>query len=82
MGRTSQLVFPHQQVFHSLSDSTARSRKHGFWIELDEVPPDLENYALKPLYSFAGLWGRDRAQRRDIDAIPPESAPITSCRSA
>ena len=40
--------------------------------ELAELPPDLENYALKPLYSFAGLGVVIAPTRRDVDAIPSE----------
>jgi len=46
-----------------------------FLHELPEVPPDLENYALKPLYSFAGLGVVIAPTRQDIDAIPPEKRP-------
>ena len=49
--------------------------KTWFLHELAEVPPDLENYALKPLYSFAGLGVVIAPTRRDIDAIPPEKRP-------
>jgi hypothetical protein len=49
--------------------------KTWFLHELPEVPPDLENYALKPLYSFAGLGVVIAPTRRDVDAIPPEKHP-------
>jgi hypothetical protein len=49
--------------------------KTWFLNELPEVPPDLENYALKPLYSFAGLGVVIAPNRQDIDAIPPEKRP-------
>jgi len=49
--------------------------KTWFLNELPEVPPDLENYALKPLYSFAGLGVVIAPSRRDIDAIPTEKRP-------
>ena len=49
--------------------------KTWFMNELPEVPPDLENYALKPLYSFAGLGVVIAPNRQDIDAIPPEKRP-------
>ncbi len=35
-----------------------------------EVPADLENFVLKPLYSFAGLGVVIAPSRKDIDAIP------------
>jgi hypothetical protein len=49
--------------------------KTWFLHDLPEVPPDLENYALKPLYSFAGLGVVIAPTRQDIDAIPPEKRP-------
>jgi hypothetical protein len=41
-----------------------------FLDQLTEVPPDLENFVLKPLYSFAGLGVVIAPSRADIDAIP------------
>jgi hypothetical protein len=41
-----------------------------FLDQLPEVPPDLENFVLKPLYSFAGLGVVIAPSRKDIDAIP------------
>ncbi|MGC1474610.1 MAG: hypothetical protein WA804_02115, partial [Terriglobales bacterium] len=41
-----------------------------FLDQLTEVPADLENFALKPLYSFAGLGVVIAPSRADIDAIP------------
>ena len=49
--------------------------KTWFLHELAEVPDDLENYALKPLYSFAGLGVVIAPTRRDIDSIPGEKRP-------
>ena len=49
--------------------------KTWFLHELPEVPPDLENYALKPLYSFAGLGVVIAPTKQDVDAIPPEKRP-------
>jgi hypothetical protein len=49
--------------------------KTWFLNQLTEVPAALENYALKPLYSFAGL-GVVIAPKKDvITAIPPEKRP-------
>jgi len=39
---------------------------------MPSVPPDLENFVLKPLYSFAGLGVVIAPSRKDIDAIPSE----------
>jgi hypothetical protein len=41
-----------------------------FLDQLTEVPADLENFVLKPLYSFAGLGVVIAPSRKDIDAIP------------
>jgi hypothetical protein len=41
-----------------------------FLDQLVEVPADLENFVLKPLYSFAGLGVVIAPSRSDIDAIP------------
>lgn len=38
--------------------------------ELEEIPHDLHNYVLKPLYSFAGTGVIINLNRADIDAIP------------
>ena len=43
--------------------------KTWFLHELPQVPPDLENYVLKPLYSFAGLGVVVGPTRADIDAV-------------
>ena len=37
--------------------------------QLDEYPEDLENYVLKPLYSFAGAGVKLNVTREDLDAI-------------
>ena len=42
---------------------------------LPEIPHDLENYALKPLYSFAGLGVLIAPTKEDIAAIPVERRP-------
>lgn len=49
--------------------------KTWFLDQLHEIPHDLENYALKPLYSFAGLGVVIAPKREDIAAIPPEKRP-------
>jgi hypothetical protein len=49
--------------------------KTWFLDQLSEIPPDLENYALKPLYSFAGLGVVIAPTREDIAAIPAEKRP-------
>jgi len=41
-----------------------------FLDKVDPLPADLENYVLKPLYSFAGLGVKVGPAREDIDAIP------------
>jgi hypothetical protein len=49
--------------------------KTWFLDRMEEVPADLENYALKPLYSFAGLGVVIAPTREDIVAIPAEKRP-------
>ncbi len=49
--------------------------KTWFVDQLKEIPPDLENYALKPLYSFAGLGVVIAPKKEDIAAIPVEKRP-------
>lgn len=43
-----------------------------FLDQLSSVPDDLENFVLKPLYSFAGLGVVIGPSRKDIDAIAKE----------
>ncbi|HWW16600.1 MAG TPA: hypothetical protein VN310_18215 [Candidatus Dormibacteraeota bacterium] len=38
----------------------------------EKIPDDLQNYVLKPLYSFAGLGVVIAPKKADIDAIPAE----------
>lgn len=47
--------------------------KTWFLDELKEVPADLENYALKPLYSFAGLGVVIGPKKEQIKAIPEQN---------
>jgi hypothetical protein len=49
--------------------------KTWFLDQLKEIPADLDNYALKPLYSFAGLGVVIAPKKEDIAAIPPEKRP-------
>lgn len=49
--------------------------KTSFLDRLEEIPSDLENYALKPLYSFAGLGVVIAPKKEDIAAIPAEKRP-------
>jgi hypothetical protein len=46
--------------------------KTWFLDRLESIPDDLQNYALKPLYSFAGLGVVIAPTREDIEAIPTE----------
>ncbi|MCU0658864.1 MAG: hypothetical protein MUF64_27485 [Polyangiaceae bacterium] len=41
-----------------------------FLSEVRELPPDLESYVLKPLFSFAGTGVKVDVTREDIEAIP------------
>ena len=47
--------------------------KTWFLDQVKELPPDLENYILKPLFSFAGMGVNFGPKKADIDAVPPES---------
>jgi hypothetical protein len=49
--------------------------KTWFLDRLADIPEDLDNYALKPLYSFAGLGVVIAPKKQDIDAIPPDKRP-------
>jgi hypothetical protein len=49
--------------------------KTWFLDQLEDIPPDLDNYALKPLYSFAGLGVVIAPKKEDIAAIPAEKRP-------
>lgn len=49
--------------------------KTWFLDRLEEIPADLENYALKPLYSFAGLGVVIAPKKEDIATIPAEKRP-------
>jgi hypothetical protein len=46
--------------------------KTHFLHELDELPDDLENWVLKPLFSFAGAGVVFDVTRKDIDLVPLE----------
>jgi hypothetical protein len=46
--------------------------KTWFLDRIDQIPGDLQNYALKPLYSFAGLGVVIAPTKEDIEAIPAE----------
>jgi len=46
--------------------------KTWFLDRLPEIPPDLENYILKPLFSFAGLGIVIGPTRDTIEKIPPD----------
>ena len=49
--------------------------KTWFLDQLPEIPHDLENYALKPLYSFAGLGVVIAPKKEEIRAIPADKRP-------
>ncbi len=43
-----------------------------FLSDVHEIPTDLENYVLKPLFSFSGTGVKFHVTRQDIDEIPAE----------
>jgi hypothetical protein len=47
-----------------------------FFGRLEGIPADLENYALKPLYSFAGMGVVIAPTKAEIAAIPAEKRPF------
>ncbi len=48
-----------------------------FLSDLREPPPDLENWVLKPLFSFAGSGVKVEVTRADLAAVPDEQRPHT-----
>jgi hypothetical protein len=71
----------HPNWYFRISKFSIPYLKHGsvpktwFLDQLQEIPSDLENYALKPLYSFAGLGVVIAPTKEDIAAIPAERRP-------
>jgi hypothetical protein len=71
----------HPNWYFRISKFSIPSLKHEsvpktwFLDQLDEIPPDLDNYALKPLYSFAGLGVVIAPKKEDIAAIPAVKRP-------
>jgi hypothetical protein len=47
--------------------------KSWFLDRIEHVPDNLEDYILKPLFSFAGLGVNINPKKEDLDAIPPQS---------
>ena len=66
----------HPNWFFRMSKFTLPFLKHAtvpkttFLHELDAIPDDLQNYVLKPLYSFAGSGVIVGPSRMDVDAVP------------
>ncbi len=66
---------PHPNWFYRISKYTLPFIKHPyvpetfFLSELDEIPNDLENYVLKPLFSFAGQGVVIDVTREDIEKV-------------
>jgi len=66
---------PHPNWFYRLSKFTLPFIKHPyvpathFLNELKQLPPDLENYVVKPLFSFAGQGVIIDVTKKDIDQI-------------
>ncbi len=66
----------HPNWFFRLSKFSLPFLKHStvprswFLNQLTEAPPDLENFVLKPLFSFAGSGVKVEVIQADIDAIP------------
>ena len=68
----------HPNWYFRISKYSIPSLKHQsvpkpwFLDQLEAVPDDLENYALKPLYSFAGLGVLIAPKKEAIAAVPAE----------
>jgi hypothetical protein len=66
----------HPNWFFRMSKFTLPFLKHStvprttFLHELTHIPDDLQNYVLKPLYSFAGSGVIVGPTRADVDAVP------------
>ena len=66
---------PHPNWFYRISKYTLPFIKHAyvpqtdFLNELKSIPADLENYVLKPLFSFAGQGVVIDVTKEDIDAV-------------
>ncbi|HEX8332254.1 MAG TPA: hypothetical protein VF622_06505 [Segetibacter sp.] len=66
---------PHPNWFYRISKYTLPFIKHAyvpetrFLSEIKEMPTDLENYVLKPLFSFAGQGVVIDVSQQDIDAV-------------
>jgi hypothetical protein len=67
---------PHPNWFYRISKHTLPFIRHPyvpktFYLdEVKQIPPDLENYVLKPLFSFAGQGVIIDIKKEDIPAIP------------
>ncbi len=68
----------HPNWFFRLSKFSLPWFRHGsvpptkFLSDIAELPDDLDNYVLKPLYSFAGFGVKIGPTKEEIDAIPPD----------
>ncbi|MBV9961226.1 MAG: hypothetical protein JO072_03195 [Parafilimonas sp.] len=66
---------PHPNWFYRISKYTLPFIKHpyvpetNFLSDVKTIPPDLENYVLKPLFSFAGQGVVIDVTKADIDAV-------------
>ncbi len=66
---------PHPNWFYRISKYTLPFIRHPFvpetffLSEIKQLPPDLENYVLKPLFSFAGQGVHIDVSKEDIDSI-------------
>ncbi len=58
------------EIFRQLPDRSVP--KTWFLDRVEHVPDDLENYVLKPLFSFAGLGVIMNLKKEDLTAVPSE----------
>lgn len=72
----------HPNWFHKLSKHTLPFLKHEaipeswFVSDLSEIPVDLDNFVLKPLYSFAGAGVNVNPTKEDILSAPDPAATL------
>lgn len=67
----SQLVLDLVEVHRAVSPSRSRAG-NALLSDVVTPPEDLENYVLKPLFSFAGTGVKVDITRADLDAVPVE----------
>ena len=68
MDNASQLVLSHQQIYHAIFERRLYA-ENAVSASGKNIPADLENYVLKPLFSFAGQGVIIDVTKDDIENI-------------